>query len=145
MKQLFFEDIDVGTQIPILVNKIDLLQLIRYSAVTWNFYLLHLEKEFAQKKGFKDVNIPAPFYGAFLAAMMTKWTGDPGRLKKLDYTVKVMGFPGDTLSGKGTVVKKYREAGQNLVDCDIWVENQDGVKVSPGSATISLLSNQGFD
>ena len=143
MKQLFFEDIDVGTQIPILVNKIDLLQLIRYSAVTWNFYLLHLEKEFAQKKGFKDVNIPAPFYGAFLAVMMTKWTGDPGRLKKLDYTVKVMGFPGDTLSGKGTVVKKYREAGQNLVDCDIWVENQDGVKVSPGSATISLLSNQG--
>lgn len=143
MKRLFFEDVEVGTHIPNLVKKVDLLQLIRYSAATWNFYLLHLEREFAHKKGVRDANIHAPFYGAFLATMMTRWAGDPGRLKKLKYTVKVMGFPGDTLNGKGTVVKKYRDGGENLVDCDIWVENQDGVKVGPGSATISLPSKEG--
>jgi hypothetical protein len=54
-----------------------------------------------------------------------------------------MGFPGDTLNGKGTVVKKYRDGGENLLDCDIWVEYQDGVKVGPGSATISLPSKEG--
>jgi len=140
MNQLFFEDVDVGTQIPILVNKISLLQLLRYSAATWNFYLLHLEKEYAQKKGFKDVNIPAPFYGAFLGTMVTNWIGDPGRLKKVGYTVKVMGFPGDTLRGRGSIIKKYQRAGENLLDCDIWVENQDAIKVAPGSATISLPS-----
>jgi acyl dehydratase len=133
MKGLCFEDVEVGTHIPDLVKKVDLLQLIRYSAATWNFYLLHLEREFARRKGFRDVNIHAPFYGA----------GDPGRLKKLEYSVKVMGFPGDTLTGKGAVAKKYRDGDKNLVDCDIWVENQDGVKVSPGSATISLPSKGG--
>jgi len=140
MDQLFFEDVDVGTQIPILVNKISLLQLIRYSAVTWFFYLLHLEKEYAQKKGFKDISIPAPFYGAFLSTMVTNWIGDPGRLKKVGYTVKVMGFPGDILSGRGSVIKKYQRSGENFLDCDIWVENQDGIKVAPGSATVSLPS-----
>ena len=143
MKRLFFEDVEVGTHIPNVVKKVDLLQLIRYGAATWNFYLLHLDREFANRKGFRDANIPAPFYGAFLATMMTGWADDPGRLKKLNYSVKVMGFPGDTLNGKGTVVKKYRNGGENLVDCDIWVENQDGVKVSPGSATISLPSKEG--
>lgn len=143
MKRLFFEDVEVGTPIPNVVKKIDLLQLIRYSAATWNFYLLHLEREFAHKKGFRDASIHAPFYGAFLAAMMTRWAGDPGRLRKLNHAVKVMGFPGDTLNAKGTVVKKYRDGGENLVDCDIWVENQDGVKVGPGSATISLPSKEG--
>ncbi len=143
MKGLFFEDVEVGTPIPNLVKKVDLLQLIRYSAATWNFYLLHLEREFARRKGFRDANIPAPFYGAFLATMMTRWAGDPGSLKKLNYSVKVMGFPGDTLTGKGTVVKKYRGGGENLLDCDIWVENQDGVKVGPGSVTISLPSKEG--
>jgi acyl dehydratase len=143
MGQLFFEDVHVGAHIPSLVNRVNLLRLIRYSAVTWNFYLLHLDKEFAQKKGFKDVSIHASFYGAFLATMMTKWTGDPGRLKKLGYTLKVMGFPGYTLVGRGTAIKNYREAGENLLDCDIWVENQNGVTVAPAWATISLPSKEG--
>lgn len=143
MEQLYFEDLEVGTQIPQLSNKIDLLQLIRYAAVTWNFYLLHLDKEYAQSKGFRDANIPAPYFGAFLATMINKWTGEPGRLKRLSYAVKVMGFPGDTLTGRGTVVRKYQEDGENLVECDIWVENQDGVKVASGSATISLPSRKG--
>ena len=143
MKRLFFEDVEVGTHIPNVVKKVDLLQLIRYSAATWSFYLLHLEREFAHNKGFRDANIHGPFYGAFLATMMTRWAGDPGRLRKLNYAVKVMGFLGDTLNANGTVVKKYRDGGENLVDCDIWVENQDGVKVGPGSATISLPSKEG--
>lgn len=142
MKQLLFEDTEVGTQIPSLVNKVNLLQLIKYSAATWNFYLPHLEKEFAQKLGFKDANIHAPFYGAFLTTTITKWIGDPGRLKKLRYTVRVMGFPGDTLISNGTVVKKYREAGLNLIDCEIWVENHEGIKVTTGSATISCPSKE---
>jgi acyl dehydratase len=143
MKRLFFEDVEVGDHIPNVVKEVDLLQLIRYAAATWNFYLLHLDREFARRKGFRDANVPAPFYGAFLATMMAGWAGDPGRLKKLNYSVKVMGFPGDTLTGKGMVLKKYRDGEENLVDCDIWVENQDGVKVSPGSATISLPSKEG--
>lgn len=142
MEQLFFEDVESGTRIPKLSNKIDLLQLIRYAAVAWNFYLLHLDKEYAQRKGFKDANIPAPYFGAFLATMINRWTGDPGRLNRLSYAVKVMGFPGDTLTGKGTVVRKYQESGENLVECDIWVENQDGVRMAPGSATITLPSRK---
>ncbi len=142
MKQVFFEDVDVNTEIPGSTNKVTLLQLIKYAAATWNMYLLHTDKEFAQKQGFKDANIPASFYGVSLSTMMTKWAGGPGRLKKLGYAVKVMGFPGDTLTVKGTVVRKYQEAGENLVDCDIWVENQDGLKVAPGSATVALPSRE---
>lgn len=142
MEHLFFEDVDVGTEIPRLVKKVNLLQLLRYSAATWNFFLLHLEKEHAQKKGFKDVNIHASLYGAFLAQMITNWIGDPGGLKKLGYKVTIMGFPGDTLICNGKVVKKCQRAGENLVDCYIWVENQDGVKVAAASATVSLPSKE---
>ena len=142
MRQLFFEQIDVGSEIPSLKHRVDLPQLMRYAAATWNFFLLHLEKEFAQKQGFKDANIHALFYGALLAKMMTEWIGDPGRLNRLGYRVTVMGFPGDTLVAKGKVVKKYQERGQNRVDCEIWVENQEGVKVAPASATVLLPSRE---
>lgn len=142
MEQLYFEDLEVGAQIPQLSNKIDLLELIRYAAVSWSFSLLHLEKDYAQRMGFKDASIPASYFGAFLATMINRWTGDPGRLKRLSYAVKVMGFPGDTLAGRGTVVRQYRDGGENLVECDIWIENQDGVRMAPGTATITLPSRK---
>ena len=142
MKQLFFEDVNVSDEIPSLVNKVDQLRLIKYAAATWFLFLLHVDREFAQKQGFRDVVIPACLYGAFLAKMMTNWIGEQQRLRKLGYRVSVMGFRGDTLTCKGKVVKKYQEAGENLVDCDIWVENQDGLKVAPASATVSLPSKE---
>lgn len=140
MKELLFEDVDTGIHIPSLVKKIHLLDLMKYSAATWNFYLLHLEKEFAQKEGFKDANVHGPLFGALLATMMTQWIGDPGGLKKLVYSARAMGFPGDTLTACGAVMKKYQEAGENLVDCEVWIENQDGVKLVPGTVTASLPS-----
>jgi len=142
MEQLFFEDVNVDTEIPSSVNRVDLLQLIRYSAATWNSFLLHIDKEFAQKQGFRDANIPAPLYGAFLARMMTNWIGNQGRLKKLGYRITVMGFPGDTLICRGRVVKKYQEADENLIYCDICIENQDKIKVVQASATVSLPSKE---
>ena len=142
MEELFFEDVDAGAAIPNVVRKISLIDLMKYSAATWNFYLLHVEKEFAQKKGFKDVNVHGPLFGALLATTMTQWVGDPGGLKKLAYSARGMGFPGDTLTAKGTVVKKYQEAGENLVDCEVWVENQEGVKLVPGTATVALPSKE---
>lgn len=142
MKQLFFENVDINTEIPISIDSVDLLQLIKYVAATWNLFLLHIDKEFAQKQGFRDANIPASLYGAFLTKMIVNWIGNPGGLKKLGYRVIVMGFPDDTLVCRGKVVKKYQRTGENLVDCDIWVENQDKVKVAPGSATVSLPSRE---
>jgi hypothetical protein len=67
---------------------------------------------------------------------------EPRSLKRLSYAVKVMGFPGDTLTGRGSAMRKYQEDGENLVECDIWVENQDRVKVAPGLAVITLPSKK---
>jgi acyl dehydratase len=136
--RIFFEDIKEGAEIPTFVKRINLLEMVRYSAATWNFYLLHIEKEYAQKKGFKDANIPAPFFGALMATMLTRWTGYSLCLRRLSYEVKVMGFPGDEFFFKGRVTKKYEEAGDHLAECDLWVENQNGVKVAAGSSKVLL-------
>ena len=39
---------------------------------------------------------------------------------------------------KGVVTKKYVENGENLVECDIWLENHKGEKTTPGSALVAL-------
>lgn len=139
-KQLFFEDITEGMEIPSSQNKVALVDMIRYAAAKWSFFLLHLEKEFAQRQGFRDANIQGSLYGVLCANMLHRWIGIDGRLKKVGYNVRVMGFPGDTLICKGKIAKKYVEGSTNLADCELWVENQNGEKVANASATIALPS-----
>lgn len=139
MKKVSFSKISVGDEIPELVKKVALLDLIQYAAATWNSFLLHIDKEFAQNQGFKQANIPAPYFGACLTKLVSDWIKDPGQIKKLGYRVIRMSFVDDTLKFKGKVSKKYQEAGQNFMDYDLWVENQEGVQVATATATVSLL------
>lgn len=139
MEKVSFSKISVGDEIPELVKKVTLLDLLQYAAATWNFFLTHIDKEFAQKQGFKQVNIPAAYFGACLTKWVSDWIKDPGQIRKLGYRVNRMSFAGDTLKFKGKVSKKYQEAGQNCVDSELWVENQDGVQVATATATVSLL------
>jgi hypothetical protein len=44
---------------------------------------------------------------------------------------------------KGTVVKKYAEGRDHLVDCEIWLENAKGEKTTIGSASVILPSREG--
>lgn len=49
-------------------------------------------------------------------------------------------MPGEVLTIKGVVTKKYEEDGQYLVACDVWAENQEGRKVTIGTAIVSFPS-----
>ena len=51
-----------------------------------------------------------------------------------------MDFPGDSLTCKGTVVKKYQQNGENVVECDVYIENGKGERTTYGSATVQLPS-----
>ena len=140
MSQVFFEDIAEGAEITAPAKKISMVNMLQYAAATWNMFLLHVNKEYAQSRGFEDANIAAPHYGALLATMLTRWMGDRGRLRKLSYQVRRMGFPNDVLTCKGKVLRKYQVAGEGLVDLELGVENRryEGMIAVPGTATVSL-------
>ncbi len=55
-------------------------------------------------------------------------------------THKASNFPGETLVCRGRVKDKYSKDGRHYVECEVWVENQDGVVAAPGAATVSLPS-----
>ncbi len=46
---------------------------------------------------------------------------------------------GDVTWCKGKVTRKYDEAGEHLVDLDVWAENHRGEITAPGKATVALL------
>jgi len=72
--------------------------------------------------------------------LITNWMGDDGFLKKLNARCTLFNVFGDTQFLKGTIVKKYQQGDEYLVDIGIQTENQRGENTMPGHATVSLPS-----
>jgi len=136
--QIFFEDIEVDSPIPLLVKAPSNTLLFLYSAITWNPQRIHFDKDHTLTEGYKDVIVHGPLRGAFLTQMLTRWIGEEGTLKKVSYANRGIAYVNETLACKGRVTRKWVENGQGYVECDMWVENQEGEQLTPGKATVVL-------
>ncbi len=137
---MFCEDITVGSEIPALVKQPTTRQLVMWAGASGDFNPIHYDKDFALERGLPGVVVHGQLAGCFLGQMVTDWLGDEGGLKKLSLSYKGMNFPGEALTCKGMVTKKYIEDDQHLVVLSIWVENPRGEKTVSGTAVVSLPS-----
>ena len=136
--QVYWEDVTEGMELPPMVKDPTTQQLVKYAGASGDYYQIHYDKDFAQDTGLDGVIIHGALKSAFLGQYMTDWMGSMGSLKRLACQYRGMDPPGRPITAKGTVIRKYQEQGQNLVDCDIWLENSEGQKTTPGSATVAL-------
>ena len=138
--QLFWEEVKEEMEVPPLVKHPTTRQLVQYAGASGDYYQIHYDKDFAIANGLPGPIVHGVLKQAFLAQLMTNWIGEYGTLRRLACQHRGMDVPGDTLTCKGTVTKKYTENGEHLVDCQIWIENGQGVRTCPGEATVRLPS-----
>ena len=137
-EQVFWEDVTEGMEMSPLVKEPTSQQLVKYAGASGDYYQIHYDKDYAQASGLKGVIIHGALKSAFLGQLMTRWIGPLGTLKRLSCQYRGMDDPGRPITAKGTVTRKYREDGEHLVDCEIWLENAEGQKTTPGWATAAL-------
>ena len=136
----YWEDVSEGMEIPPLEKKPTTRQLVQYAGASGDFYEIHYDKDYAQASGLPGPILHGALKSAFLAQLVTDWIGEHGTLKKLSCQYRGMDVPGDTITCKGTVSKKYVEDGRHLVECEIWLENSKGERTTPGKATVVVPS-----
>jgi 3-methylfumaryl-CoA hydratase len=137
----FFEDVEAGCEIPSLTKTPDNLQLFMFSAATWNLHRIHFDADFArQHDGLPNVLTHRPLLGSFLSQLLTDWLGDNGRILRLEWSNRGPAVPGDVLTCRGRVAKKYRVADKSIVELDIWIEKANGETIVPGRAEVVLAS-----
>lgn len=134
----YFEDIEVGKEIPSRTASPTSIQLFRYSALTWNAHLIHYDKEYATSEGYPDILVQAHLHGAFLASMLNDWIGPNGRIVSYGWSNNRFAIPGDELTCKGKVIETDEE--NRMVTCEIYEENQNGEICVKGKAKLQLPS-----
>ena len=136
-----FEDVAIGELLPTLEKEIRLTDMMAYGGATWDFARIHYDAIYARKQGLPSPVVDGQMLGAFLAQLVQDWAGPKGFLRSLNFQNRGMVFPGDVLTCGGHVTGIRREGSRNLVECNLWIDNQKGERVvGPASATVSLPS-----
>jgi acyl dehydratase len=138
-KEIYFEDIKVGTPLPKLEKSISLVTILKWGAAVNDYGPHHYDQQFAnQMLGLPNVIAHGPHNTAFLAQLVTNWIGGEGFLKRHYTELRGNVFPGDTLTFQGKVTRKYHQSGDNILECESWAENQNGRRVALGKSTFTL-------
>jgi len=137
-EKVFFENVDVGYNIPKLVKEpLNEIQLVMYAGASGDFNPIHTVHNFAVKSGFDGVIGHGMLSMGFVGQFITDWSGS-GSVKKISVQFRAISKPKDVVTIEGKVVKKYTDDGKNLVDCEYVASTQTGDKLVVGGATVEL-------
>lgn len=138
LDNLDFNKIQEDFELPSLTKEpITQLQLIRYAGASGDFNPIHTIPEYAKQAGLDGTITHGMLVMGILAQMITNFCGIKN-VKKYSVSFKAMTKPGDALTAKGVVKKKYEKDGERLMDCKVWVEDSKGEVKIDGKVTIKF-------
>jgi hypothetical protein len=152
-RPLYWEEVQEGTALPDLPKGVlRMTDIIRWNAGTYGPPFLstrvsatgelmgagHYDSELAQSGGIPGAYDNGPLRGGWLSQFVTNWAGDWADLKHLEYSLRLFNVVGDVNTVRGTIARKYLEAGEARVDVEIRVENQRGLASAQGKAVVAL-------
>ena len=135
---LFFEDINIGDQLPEIVKNPDTRQLVMYAGASQDFVAIHYDLNVAKEAGHPTVIIHGALKSAWLGELVTSWMGVDGRLLELDVSYRAIDFPNSTATCVGKVLDARTEHGVGIVELEIGLRNSEGIISTPGRALVSL-------
>jgi acyl dehydratase len=138
--QVYFEDVSEGDAIPTLHKNCSTQQLVVWAAGSGDFYQIHYDLNFAKTTGLDNIIVHGALKNAFLGQLLHDWAAPGGRIREFGCQYRGMDYPNQDITCGGVVTKKYVEGDQHIVELDVWTENPQGQKTTPGTAKVVLPS-----
>jgi acyl dehydratase len=133
---IVFDSISEGDALPSLTKpEITQLQLIKYAGASGDFNPIHTIPDKAREAGLEGTIVHGMLIMGILGQMVSGWAGVVN-VVKFGVSFKAITRPGDILSAKGTVKRKYEENGRKFLDCALYVEDANGEIKIEGKATV---------
>ena len=117
-------------------------QLVQWAAGSGDFYQIHYDTAFAQNTGLDGIIVHGALKHAWLGDLLHRFAAPGGRVQRVACSYRGMDVPGESYRLRGTVTKKSEEDGRRLVELEIWGENENGQKTTPGTGVVELPSRE---
>src|SRR5713101_1315992 len=129
--KVYFEDVQVGDEIPKLVKApVTHLQLVRYAGASGDFNPLHTDPKIGELIGTGGIIAHGMLIMGFVGQMLSDYVG-PTALRKFGVRFKGMTHLEDVITCTGTITEKYEADGEPRIAGRVHAADQnDQVKVA---------------
>jgi acyl dehydratase len=133
-----FEQVKEGDEVPaFVVENLTRTDLVKYAGASGDFNPIHHDEGFSKVAGNPTVFGHGMLTAGFVGKCVTDFVGAENLRKfKVRFATRV--WPGDTITCKGRVTKKYDEAGEHRIDGEVAALNQKGEVAVSGTFTAAL-------
>ena len=138
-QRLFFEDVNVGDEAPVLSHTLTRTDLVMYAGASGDFNPMHHDEPKAQAAGMPSVFGHGMFSAGLLATALTNYVGI-GNLRHYKMRFAKQTWPDDVLTTRITVTERRKEDGESLIDLDCALVNGKGEPVVSATAVAALPS-----
>lgn len=128
----------VGDRLPEFTRTTGFANWNRYAAVNDEFVPIHMDDEAGRAAGYPGAFGMGNLLWAYLHNLIRDWLGETGRIVSMSCQFRAPNLKGMTVSAGGEITAVRAEDGIRLIDLEVWVQDQDGTKLSSGSAVVAL-------
>jgi acyl dehydratase len=137
---VFFEDVNIGDELPEFIRKTDFMNWNRFAAVNDEFVYLHMDDEIGKAAGQGAAFGMGNLRYSYVLNALRQWIGDEAEIRELTMQFRAINHKNDELSTHCRVVDKEIAEGEHRIHLDIDVRNQNDESTSPGKAIVVLPS-----
>jgi acyl dehydratase len=125
-KKLYFEDVQVGDELPTLVKApVTQLQLVRYAGASGDFNPLHTDPKMGEMIGTGGIIAHGMLIMGFAGQLLSDYVG-PEALRQFNVRFKGMTHIDDVITCTGTLTKKSEEEGEARIAGKVVAVDQNG-------------------
>jgi acyl dehydratase len=137
----FWDQVEIGHALnPLVDGPISRTRIAQFAAASDDFSPLNLDEEYAKSVGYGSVFAPSIIAMGLAEETVRSFAANMG-LISLSGTFQRLIWPGDILTSKGVIVRRYQKNGEYRVQFSLWVLNQNVDVVMKGQALCSLFKN----
>jgi acyl dehydratase len=138
----YWDSIEIGQVFtPINKKPTNRLHLAHFAAASDDFSPLHLDDDYAKNAGYGGVFVPS-LIALGLAEDALRAFAHNITIVSLSGTFQRLIWPGDSLTTKGVIIRRYKKHEEHRAQFSLWVENQNHEVVMKGQAIAAFFKNE---
>ena len=131
-----WDGFEEGDDLPELVKTPGVADLVKYAAGSGDFNPLHYDYASPHAKQIGTIIVHGRFKYALLGQLLSDWLGHQARIEKIACQYRGMDLQDQPMTARGRVSAKWEQDGERRAEIEVWVENAEGKKTTPGSAVV---------
>jgi acyl dehydratase len=138
-EQRYWDDVEEGADVPPVAFPLSVYRLVVEAGANRDFNSIHHNSEYARASGAPEMYANTGFLLGMWERTVREFIGLGGSIRRIaGFRMRRFNTAGRTVVVRGRVKSKRREAGDALVELEVWSELGGETTVGPGIVTVAL-------